>query len=189
MKFPCAEQLGSECSPETLQWTGKCLELKGRQVRHLHRWLIQASRTLQQLFSFIFHLRWNSSVPYCSVRHNDPQVIVLYECYVLIWVKVDTVSICHLSSQLFAIVIPFAHLSRQFNNYLSGAIYKKHKRAKINVKESSQDKERLSKVVSVLFQSSTEIWLARCCVTARMILITFLGSYICWRRIGNVTSQ
>ena len=82
---------------------------------------------------------------------------VLYECYVLIWVKVDTVSICHLSSQLFAIVIPFAHLSRQFNNYLSGAIYKKHKRAKINVKESSQDKERLSKVVSVLFQSSPEI--------------------------------
>ena len=37
VKFPCAEQLGSECSPETLQWTGKCLELKGRQVRHLHR--------------------------------------------------------------------------------------------------------------------------------------------------------
>ena len=84
-------------------------------------------------------------------------MIVLYECYVLIWVKVDTVSICHPSSQLFAIVIPFAHLSGQFNNYLSGAIYKKHKRAKINVKESSQDKERLSKVVSVLFQSSTEI--------------------------------
>ena len=36
------------------------------------------------------------------LRHNDLQVSVLYECYVLIWVKVDTVSICHLSSQLFA---------------------------------------------------------------------------------------
>ena len=43
------------------------------------------------------------------------------------------------------------------NATLSGAIYKKHKRAKINVKESSQDIERLSKAVSVFFQSSTEI--------------------------------
>ena len=34
--FPCVGQLGTECSPKTLQWTEKYLELKERYVRYLH---------------------------------------------------------------------------------------------------------------------------------------------------------
>ena len=60
----------------------------------------QNTSTVGFLIFFIFgEIRQCHIVP---LRHNDLQVSVLYECYVLIWVKVDTVSICHLPSQLFA---------------------------------------------------------------------------------------
>ena len=53
----------------------------------------------EQNFFIFGEIRQCHIVP---LRHNDLQVNVLFECYVLIRVKVDTVSICHLSSQLFA---------------------------------------------------------------------------------------